>query len=268
MQERSSLIDIDVQVVTLVLGGKENAQRGSVFGRRKPAGVTMRQNSIDAIEQAGDLGAGFTLATHDLEIRGAGELLGDEQSGQIQNVGFSLYMEMLDRAVRALQNGEQIDLETPANIGGEINLRVPALIPDAYLPDVHSRLILYKRISSVESDDDVISLREEMIDRFVKNANKEISIDYIQKVICNYFNLTLESLKSKTRKRNIVQARQLSMYFAKKLTKHSLAYIGAQSGGKDHATVLHACKTVGNLSDTDKNFRVYVDDLNKKFQMN
>lgn len=124
------------------------------------------EKRLEAIEQAGDLGAGFTLATHDLEIRGAGELLGDEQSGQIQSVGFSLYMDMLDRAVRALQSGEEIDLETPANIGGEINLRVPALIPDAYLPDVHSRLILYKRISSVENDEDIIALREEMIDRF------------------------------------------------------------------------------------------------------
>lgn len=134
--------------------------------------------------------------------------------------------------------------------------------------ELEGALISLLAQASLNKKEITLELAKEMIDRFVKNANKEISIDYIQKVICNYFNLTLESLKSKTRKRNIVQARQLSMYFAKKLTKHSLAYIGAQSGGKDHATVLHACKTVGNLSDTDKNFRVYVDDLNKKFQMN
>lgn len=121
---------------------------------------------LEAIEQAGDLGAGFTLATHDLEIRGAGELLGDEQSGQIQSVGFTLYMDMLERAVQALQNGEEIDLETSVEPGGEINMHVPALIPDNYLPDVHSRLILYKRISSIADDSELIALREEMIDRF------------------------------------------------------------------------------------------------------
>ena len=106
-----------------------------------------------------------------------------------------------------------------------------------------------------------------MIDRFVKSTTREVSIDYIQKVVCDYFDLNIDSLKSKTRKRNIVQARQLAMYFSKQLTKSSLANIGAQCGEKDHATVLHACKTVNNLSDTDKTFRVYVEDLEKKFSM-
>lgn len=124
------------------------------------------QKRLEAIEQAGDLGAGFMLATHDLEIRGAGELLGDDQSGQIQSVGFSLYMDMLDQAVKAIQAGEEPDLETPAAVSGEINLHVPALIPADYLPDVHSRLILYKRIASVEHEDDIRNLKEEMIDRF------------------------------------------------------------------------------------------------------
>ncbi len=121
---------------------------------------------LEAIEQAGDLGAGFTLASHDLEIRGAGELLGEEQSGQIQNIGFSLYMDMLDRAVKALQSGEHLDLDQPFNMTSNINLRVPALIPDDYLPDVHNRLIMYKRIASAEDDATSLALREEMVDRF------------------------------------------------------------------------------------------------------
>ena len=124
------------------------------------------QKRLAAIEEAQDLGAGFTLASHDLEIRGAGELLGDEQSGQIQAIGFSLYMDMLDRAVKAIQNGEEIDLEKPEQSGCEINLRIPALIPDDYLPDVNNRLILYKRIASIQNSSDSDDLQVEMIDRF------------------------------------------------------------------------------------------------------
>lgn len=121
---------------------------------------------LEAIEEAQDLGAGFMLATHDLEIRGAGQLLGDEQSGQMQSVGYTLYLDMLERAVTALKNGESIDLAAPLNILGEINLHLPALIPDEYLPDVHNRLILYKRISSADSRDKLRDLQVEMIDRF------------------------------------------------------------------------------------------------------
>ena len=94
-----------------------------------------------------------------------------------------------------------------------------------------------------------------MIDKFVKNTSREISIDYIQKVVCDYFNIPIEMIHSKTRKREIVQARQLSMYFSKKHTKASLASIGLHCGNKDHATVLHACRTVNNLVETDKQFR-------------
>jgi chromosomal replication initiator protein len=101
----------------------------------------------------------------------------------------------------------------------------------------------------------------------VKNTSREISIDYIQKVVCDYFNLPMEILKSKTRKREVVQARQISMFFAKKMTKSSLASIGAHCGGKDHATVLHACRTVMNLADTDKQFKVYLADLEKKLSI-
>ena len=100
------------------------------------------EKRLDAISEASDLGAGFTLATHDLEIRGAGELLGDDQSGQIHSIGFSLYMEMLEKAVKAIQNGEQADLDKPLNRGAEVNLHIPAIIPDDYLPDVHTRLII------------------------------------------------------------------------------------------------------------------------------
>ena len=121
---------------------------------------------IDAIESLEDLGAGFMLANHDLEIRGAGELLGEDQSGQIHEIGFTLYMEMLERAVKALKAGRQPELDRPLDHGPEIDLQMPALIPEDYLPDVHNRLILYKRIASAESADELKELQIEMIDRF------------------------------------------------------------------------------------------------------
>ena len=124
------------------------------------------QKRLEAIANAQDLGAGFVLATHDLEIRGAGELLGDGQSGQIQAVGFTLYMEMLERAVKSIQKGEQPNLDQPLGGGPEINLRLPALIPEEYLPDVHARLILYKRIANATEEDGLKELQVEMIDRF------------------------------------------------------------------------------------------------------
>ncbi|WP_417775801.1 transcription-repair coupling factor [Stutzerimonas xanthomarina] len=124
------------------------------------------EKRLEAIANAQDLGAGFVLATHDLEIRGAGELLGDGQSGQIQAVGFTLYMEMLERAVKSIQKGEQPNLDQPLGGGPEINLRVPALIPEDYLPDVHARLILYKRIANAADENGLRELQVEMIDRF------------------------------------------------------------------------------------------------------
>jgi transcription-repair coupling factor (superfamily II helicase) len=124
------------------------------------------QKRLEAISGAQDLGAGFLLATHDLEIRGAGELLGDGQSGQIQAVGFTLYMEMLERAVKSIRKGEQPNLDQPLGGGPEINLRLPALIPEDYLPDVHARLILYKRIANAADEDGLKELQVEMIDRF------------------------------------------------------------------------------------------------------
>jgi chromosomal replication initiator protein len=112
-----------------------------------------------------------------------------------------------------------------------------------------------------------IDLARKMIDKFVKNTAKEVSIDYIQKVVCDYFDMPIELMKSKTRKREVVQARQIAMYFAKKMTKSSLANIGMNCGGKDHATVLHACRTVNNLAETDKSFRVYLEELDKKLSV-
>ena len=121
---------------------------------------------LEAIESLEDLGAGFALATHDLEIRGAGELLGEEQSGQIQEIGFSLYIELLERAVLALKAGRIPELDRPLHHGAEVDLQIPALLPEDYLPDVHARLIQYKRIASARDADELRELQVEMIDRF------------------------------------------------------------------------------------------------------
>lgn len=121
---------------------------------------------LDAISAMDELGAGFTLATHDLEIRGAGELLGEDQSGQMAEVGFSLYTELLERAVRSIKRGELPDVDGVRTHGADIELHVPALIPDDYLPDVHARLTLYKRISSARDAEELRELQVEMIDRF------------------------------------------------------------------------------------------------------
>ncbi|MGX4675304.1 transcription-repair coupling factor [SAR92 clade bacterium H246] len=121
---------------------------------------------LEAISAADHLGSGFTLATNDLEIRGAGELLGEEQSGHIQAIGFTLYLEMLDRAVNAIRNGAKPDLDAALHQGIEVNMHLPALIPDGYLPDVNMRLTLYKRLSNCQTKEDLHELQVEMIDRF------------------------------------------------------------------------------------------------------
>ena len=133
--------------------------------------------------------------------------------------------------------------------------------------ELEGALISLLAQSSLNKKKITVELAKQMIDKFVKNTSRELSIDYIQKVVCDYFDMPTELLKSKTRKREIVQARQLTMFFAKQLTKSSLATIGAQCGNKDHATVLHACRTVNNLSETDKRFRTYVDELRKKLTL-
>ncbi len=121
---------------------------------------------LEAIQAADHLGSGFTLATHDMEIRGAGELLGDGQSGHIHRIGFSLYMELLEKAVLAIQEGRTLDIDTTLRENVDVNLRIPALIPDDYLPDVQMRLIMYKRLASAANEDELRELQVEMIDRF------------------------------------------------------------------------------------------------------
>ncbi|MEL0456833.1 chromosomal replication initiator protein DnaA [Flavobacteriaceae bacterium SZ-1-7] len=121
--------------------------------------------------------------------------------------------------------------------------------------------------SSFNKKEITLDLARIIVEKFVKNTKREVSIDYIQKVVSDYFQMDVDTLQSKTRKRHIVQARQLAMFFAKKFTKASLASIGSQIGKRDHATVLHACKTVDNLSSTDKQFRKYVEDISKKLSV-
>ena len=121
--------------------------------------------------------------------------------------------------------------------------------------------------SSFNKAEITLELAQDVVMKFVKNTKREVSIDYIQKVVSDYFQMDIETLQSKTRRRHIVQARQLAMYFAKKFTKASLASIGSQIGKRDHATVLHACKTVDNLTFTDKQFRKYVEDLSQKLTL-
>jgi chromosomal replication initiator protein len=134
--------------------------------------------------------------------------------------------------------------------------------------ELEGALISLLAQSSLNRKKITVDLAKQMIDKFVRNTTREISVDFIQKVVCDYFDMPIELLKSKTRKREIVQARQLTMFFSKQMTKHSLASIGKQCGNKDHATVLHACRTVSNLNETDKRFRTYVEDLKKKLTLN
>ena len=124
------------------------------------------QKRLEAIEMADDLGAGFTLAMQDLEIRGAGEILGEGQSGEMIQVGFTLYTEMLKQAVRNLKKGREPDLDAPLGITSDIKLHSPALLPESYCPDIHARLVLYKRLASCETEAEIDQILEELIDRF------------------------------------------------------------------------------------------------------
>lgn len=132
---------------------------------------------------------------------------------------------------------------------------------DTNIREMEGALISILAQSSMNRKDITLELASQVIDKFVRKAPKEVTIDYIQQAICNYFEIPMEKLKSKSRKRETVQARQLAMYFSKLYTKSSLAVIGNKCGNKDHATVLHACKTVKNLVDTDKNFKKHVEEL-------
>ena len=133
--------------------------------------------------------------------------------------------------------------------------------------ELEGALISLLAQSSLNRKEITIDLAKNMLDKFVKNTVREVSIDYIQKIVCDYFDIPIEIMKSKTRKREIVQCRQLAMYFSKQMTKNSLAMIGKHCGNKDHATVLHACKTVNNLADTDKRFKGYISDIEKKLTL-
>ncbi|MBV1777213.1 transcription-repair coupling factor [Burkholderiaceae bacterium DAT-1] len=124
------------------------------------------QKRLEAIQMMEELGSGFYLAMHDLEIRGAGEVLGDSQSGEMQEIGFSLYSAMLNEAVKSLKKGIEPDLNAPLGVATEINLHAPALLPEDYCPDVHERLVIYKRLANCETDDELDDMQQELIDRF------------------------------------------------------------------------------------------------------
>jgi transcription-repair coupling factor (superfamily II helicase) len=126
------------------------------------------EQRLDAIQQMEELGSGFYLAMHDLEIRGAGEVLGENQSGNMLEVGFQLYNEMLSEAVRSLKAGQEPDLLAPLAVTTEINLHAPALLPDEYCGDVHLRLSFYKRLATAKNTDQIDALLEELVDRFGK----------------------------------------------------------------------------------------------------
>jgi len=133
--------------------------------------------------------------------------------------------------------------------------------------ELEGALISIMAQSSLNKKEITIDLACQMIDKFVKHTTREISIDYIQKVVCDYFNIPIEALNSKTRKREIVQARQMSMFLSKKHTKASLSTIGLFCGNKDHATVLHACRAITNLIETDKQFKSHLDEIDKKIKL-
>ena len=124
------------------------------------------EKRLDAIAVADELGAGFSLAMQDLEIRGAGEILGEGQSGEMVQVGFTLYTEMLKQAVRDLKKGRQPDLDAPLGVTTEIKLHSPALLPESYCPDIHERLVLYKRLATCETEAQINAVHEELVDRF------------------------------------------------------------------------------------------------------
>ena len=174
-------------------------------------------------------------------------------SAELQNPNFETRVSILKN--KLYRDGVEIDDEVIEYVAKNINSNVREL---------EGAIISLIAQSSFNRAEISVELAKEVINKFVKNNRREVSIDYIQKIVSDYFQMNIQTLQSKTRKRHIVQARQIAMYFAKKYTKASLASIGSQIGRRDHATVLHACKTVDNLSFTDKQFRKYVDDLNQK----
>ncbi len=174
-------------------------------------------------------------------------------SADLQSPGLETRLAILKKKIK--NDGIEIPYEVIEYIAYSITTNVREL---------EGALISLLAQSSLNKKEITIDLAKNMLDKFVKNTVREVSIDYIQKVVCDYFDIPIETMKSKTRKREIVQCRQLAMYFSKQMTKNSLAMIGKYCGNKDHATVLHACKTVNNLADTDKRFKGYILDIEKK----
>jgi len=177
-------------------------------------------------------------------------------TADLQTPDFDTRMKILRRKV--YKDGISLSDEVLEYIASHVSNNVREL--EGALVSLLAQSMLNKREITLE-------LAAKLITKLVKNSKRELSIEYISKVVCDYFSMTVDALQAKTRKREIVQARQIAMYFSKSLTKYSLASIGAQIGSKDHATVLHACKTVNNLKDTDKNFRQFVEDIEKKLKM-
>jgi len=169
---------------------------------------------------------------------------------------FETRMEILRR--KTYKDGIQLNDEILEYIASHITNNVREL---------EGALVSLLAQSMLNKKEITIDLASKLINKLVKNSKRELSIEYISKVVCDYFSMPVESLQTHTRKREVVQARQITMFFSKSLTKYSLASIGAQIGNKDHATVLHACKTVNNLKETDKNFRQFVEDIEKKLKM-
>ena len=177
-------------------------------------------------------------------------------SAELTVPNFETRLEILKSKIK--KEGLTIDEDVVEYIANHITSNVREL--EGVLISIFAQATINKKQLSLD-------LAKDVVEKLVKSTQQDISIDFIKKTVCDYFNIAPDQLKSKTRKREIVQSRQVAMYFAKIYTKNSLASIGSQIGGKDHATVLHACKTVNNLMETDKRFKRYIADLEKRFKL-
>ncbi len=177
-------------------------------------------------------------------------------SADLQEPDFETRIKVLKQ--KTYKDGIEIDEEILEYIASHVT---------SNMRELEGALVSLLAQSTLNKKEITMALAKDMIDKLVKSTRREVSVEYIQKVVCNYFSMPVEVLNSKTRKREIVQARQTAMYFAKTMTKNSLAAIGASIGGKDHATVLHACKTVNNLIETDKKFKKDLDEIEKRLKM-
>ena len=158
---------------------------------------------LEAIQLMEDLGAGYHLAMHDLEIRGAGELLGDSQSGQMHEIGFNLYIDMLNNAIKQLKKGEKLDLESPITSNKEINLHTPTILTQTYCPNTNERLIIYKRLSSCKSIDELKSIKEELIDRFGIMPLQTVNLILFHELRINILSTEVMKIDSSKRKSEI-----------------------------------------------------------------